>query len=592
MAARPRDRHPRTLLPAAAREPLARGRRGAGLGRPVPRLERAHHRGVLRAQHRRPPRRRRQPHPRHRQQLRAHLVQRRADAARLAGAAGARRGAGHRGGRPRQRGRPRRPRQRARPGLQPQIMPLATPARQGHAGALGPRGLPRAASAASPRGCGCRRRRSTTRRWRCWPRRASGSRSWRRPRPGACGRSAADDVGRGRRRASIPAAPISGAARAGCRSRCSSTTGPSRARSPSSACSSAARRFAAPAARGLLRRARLAAARALRHRRRVLRPPQPLRRDGAGLGPASSSTRTTPSRLTNYGAFLAAHPPTHEAQIHQRTSWSCAHGVERWRADCGCRVRGDWHQRWRGPLREALDWLRDLVDPFYEARAGRPLRDPWAARDDYVRVVLDRRPERSDAFLAAPQRGAARRRRAGWRSRRLLELQRNRLLMYTSCGWFFDEISGHRAGADPPLRGDGAAVPARPRRRPPRARVRQARWRRRPSNVADFGDGAEVYRRLVTPAVVDLRRVVAHYAITGLFDGAPGRRRRLRLPRARLDEAREASGGTALRIAHVRVESRDHRRDAGGDVRAAALRRPRLRPARCGPGRVTPPTTG
>ena len=144
--------------------------------------------------------------------------------------------------------------------------------------------------------------------------------------------------------------------------------------------------------------------------------------------------------LTNYGAFLAAHPPTHEAQIHQRTSWSCAHGVERWRADCGCRVRGDWHQRWRGPLREALDWLRDLVDTFYAERAAVHLRDPWAARDDYVRVVLDHEPAQLGSFLAAHQRApldAA----ARLEVRRLLELQRNRLLMYTSCGWFLDRKS-------------------------------------------------------------------------------------------------------------------------------------------------------
>ena len=111
------------------------------------------------------------------------------------------------------------------------------------------------------------------------------------------------------------------------------------------------------------------------------------------------------------------------------------------------------------PLREALDWLRDQIDPFFEARASAHLKDPWAARDAYVAVVLDRSAERLDAFFAAHARGPL---DAGARveARRLLELQRNRLLMYTSCGWFFDEISGHRARADPPVRGDGAPVPA------------------------------------------------------------------------------------------------------------------------------------
>jgi alpha-amylase/alpha-mannosidase (GH57 family) len=257
--------------------------------------------------------------------------------------------------------------------------------------------------------------------------------------------------------------------------------------------------------------------------------------------------------VTNYGAFLAAHPPTWQAEVHQRTSWSCAHGVARWQDDCGCRVRGDWHQRWRGPLREALDWLRDLVDPFYAARAGAYLRDPWAARDDYVEVRLDRRPAALDAFLHQHQRVPL---DAGARLavRRLLELQRNRLLMYTSCGWFFDEISGlesvqilrYAAMALQYLRdlGGGHHEPEL-----------EKRLGTAPSNVAQYGDGRAVYRRLVAPAIVDPRRVVAHYAITDLFADHPDDATVYAYRVARLDQGREAYGGTALRIAHVRVES-------------------------------------
>ena len=144
--------------------------------------------------------------------------------------------------------------------------------------------------------------------------------------------------------------------------------------------------------------------------------------------------------LTNYGAFLAAHPPRHEVEIREATSWSCAHGIERWRSDCGCRTRNDWHQRWRAPLRASLDWLRDEIDVFYEARAAGCLKAPWQARDEYIDVVLDRSPARLEAFLARHQRQAL---DAAGRLevRRLLELQRNRMLMYTSCGWFFDELS-------------------------------------------------------------------------------------------------------------------------------------------------------
>jgi alpha-amylase/alpha-mannosidase (GH57 family) len=257
--------------------------------------------------------------------------------------------------------------------------------------------------------------------------------------------------------------------------------------------------------------------------------------------------------VTSYGAFLAAHPPTHEAQIRQRTSWSCAHGVERWRADCGCRVRGDWHQRWREPLREALDWLRDLTDAFYASRAGVHLRDPVAARDEYVRVILDRSPAQLEAFLAAHQRApldAA----ARLETRRLLELQRNRLLMYTSCAWFFDEISGlepvqilrYAAMTLQYLRelGGGHHEPEFVKR-----------LAAAPSNVAEYGDGGEVHRRLVAPVMVDLRRVVAHYAITGLFTDHPEDAEVYAYRVVRLEEARDSAGGTALRIGHVRAES-------------------------------------
>jgi len=267
--------------------------------------------------------------------------------------------------------------------------------------------------------------------------------------------------------------------------------------------------------------------------------------------------------LTNYGAFLAANPATYEAQIHQGTSWSCAHGIERWRANCGCRVRGDWHQRWRGPLREALDWLRDQADALYEARGGVLFKDPWQARDEYVDVILDRRRDRLEPFLNRHLRMAPEP-VVRLEARRLLELQRNRLLMYTSCGWFFDEISGIEPVqilryAAMTLQyvddlGGGQLQPEFERR-----------LATAPSNVPSFGDGAEVYRRLVVPAVVDLRRVVAHYAITGLIDEHSDDATVYAYHVRRLDEARAAYGSTALRIGHVEVES-----DITGETREAA----------------------
>jgi alpha-amylase/alpha-mannosidase (GH57 family) len=255
--------------------------------------------------------------------------------------------------------------------------------------------------------------------------------------------------------------------------------------------------------------------------------------------------------LTNYGAYLEACPPAHEVEIHERTSWSCSHGVERWRSDCGCKTRGDWHQRWRGPLRGALDWLRDQVDAFYEARASDHLKDPWAARDAYVAVVLDRGPESLARFFARVQRApldAA----AQVEVRKLLEMQRHRMLMYTSCGWFFDELSGlepvqilkYAAMALQYLRdlGAGALEPEFVRR-----------LQAAPTNVRELPHGAEVYRRVIEPAVVDWRRVVAHHAVTGMFDEHPDDTRIYAWRVQRHDEARDAYGGTAIRVARVRV---------------------------------------
>ena len=144
--------------------------------------------------------------------------------------------------------------------------------------------------------------------------------------------------------------------------------------------------------------------------------------------------------LTTYGRFLAEHPPTRIARVMEGTSWSCAHGVDRWRGDCGCSTgeHPDWNQAWRTHLRDALDYVRDeLVDNF-ESRGATVLRDPWDARDHYIEVILG---GSIDSFLddhCRPGVTAEQRQLAV----DLLEIQHRAMLMYTSCGWFFDDIAG------------------------------------------------------------------------------------------------------------------------------------------------------
>jgi hypothetical protein len=257
--------------------------------------------------------------------------------------------------------------------------------------------------------------------------------------------------------------------------------------------------------------------------------------------------------LTNYGAFLAKHPPTYEVEIRERTSWSCAHGVERWRSDCGCRTRADWHQRWRAPLREALDWLRDQIDTFYESRASAFLKDPWQARDAYIDVILDRTPDGLATWLARHRR-ALLDADAQVATRGLLEMQRNRLLMYTSCGWFFDEISS----LEPTQNLKYAAMALQYLSDLGGGNLEDEFVRRleaAPSNVPALASGGQVYRSQIAPAAVDLRRVVAHYAISSLFADYPDEAPVYSWRVHRLDDSGDAYDGSRLKVGRVRVAS-------------------------------------
>jgi len=224
------------------------------------------------------------------------------------------------------------------------------------------------------------------------------------------------------------------------------------------------------------------------------------------------------AELTNYGWYLERHPPTHIAEIYENSSWSCVHGVERWRSNCGCNSGGHpgWNQEWRAPLRAAFDWLRDTVAPLYDEKAKELLKDPWAARDDYIDVILDRSPYNRDQFLA---RHAARQLNDPEKSRvwKLLELQRHAMLMYTSCGWFFDELSGIETVQVIEYAGRCAQLAEELFGTPQQAAFME-RLSAAKSNIPEHGDGGRIYRKFVQPAFVDLRKVGAHYAIRSLFE--------------------------------------------------------------------------
>lgn len=222
--------------------------------------------------------------------------------------------------------------------------------------------------------------------------------------------------------------------------------------------------------------------------------------------------------LTIYGEFLEKNPPDWEVQIIDNTSWSCIHGVERWKSDCGCNtgMHSDWNQQWRGPLREALDWLRDKMIGIYEKEAGRYTKDVWSLRDSYIKIILERVPENIRKIFA--ENGVKKLTKQDTiRLLKLLEMQRHAMLMYTSCGWFFDEISGIETVQVIQYAARAMQIVTELTGTNPEEEFVN-RLSKAPSNIEGIADGAEVYHRYVKPAVIDLLRVAAHYAISSLFE--------------------------------------------------------------------------
>jgi alpha-amylase/alpha-mannosidase (GH57 family) len=224
-------------------------------------------------------------------------------------------------------------------------------------------------------------------------------------------------------------------------------------------------------------------------------------------------------KLVNYGSFLEQFPPEYECEIADNTSWSCVHGVERWRSNCGCNGgKPGFNQLWRAPLRQALDELRDAVAPLTEQEGGKLFKDVWAARDGYIEVILDRTAESMERFLRAHEShilSEAERVRA----LEVMELQRHAQLMYTSCGWFFDDISGIEtvqviayAARVLQLARELFADQAAPLEPAFLARMAEAR-----SNGSSAGDGAQIYKACVATMELGLEQVAAHYAISSVF---------------------------------------------------------------------------
>ena len=259
-------------------------------------------------------------------------------------------------------------------------------------------------------------------------------------------------------------------------------------------------------------------------------------------------------RVTNYGEYLTLHPPSWEVEVHENTSWSCAHGVERWRANCGCHSGGQpgWTQHWRAPLRATLDWLQVTLDPLFEQQTYGLLGDPWAARNAYIDVLLERTTERIDAFFAQHAK-----RNLGQEEKtfalRLLEMQHHRLLMFTSCGWFFDEISGLEATQI--LRYAARAMELAKVWKPTLEAEFVDRLRPAPSNIREIGHGGQVYLQKVKPSRVDFPLVIANQAICRILEPDQCRSALPTIQITHSDYEEDAYGATALGVGRMVVRS-------------------------------------
>lgn len=222
------------------------------------------------------------------------------------------------------------------------------------------------------------------------------------------------------------------------------------------------------------------------------------------------------TRLTNYGEFRHLVPARWEVQIVENSSWSCAHGISRWRDDCGCNSGGrpGWNQRWRRPLRDALDWLRVQADRALESAGASLFVDPWAARDAYVDVVIAPPGAGAEARAQFLARHASRELTTEERVQALslMEMARHAMLMYTSCGWFFDELSGIETvqcmqyAARVAELIESAAGTRVEAELVDRLSVAQ-------SNLPEEGDGKKVWAQRVGPARIDPAKVAAHVAV-------------------------------------------------------------------------------
>lgn len=222
--------------------------------------------------------------------------------------------------------------------------------------------------------------------------------------------------------------------------------------------------------------------------------------------------------ITNYGEYLEKYRSDCEVDIKQASSWSCFHGVGRWKEDCGCSTGGHpgWNQKWRKPLRDALDYLRDELISIYEEQGKKYFNtDIWEVRNRYVDVILDRgdmnvKKFQKETFL--PNLSDEDKVKA----MELLEIQRQSMLMYTSCGWFFSEISGIETVQIMKYAARAMQLAAKFTDKNIEEHFLNILAEAK-SNIPEHGTGKDIFERFVKPSIVTAKQIASLWALSSLY---------------------------------------------------------------------------
>ena len=261
-------------------------------------------------------------------------------------------------------------------------------------------------------------------------------------------------------------------------------------------------------------------------------------------------------KITNYGEYLEKYRSNYEVDIKQASSWSCFHGVGRWKEDCGCSTGGHpgWNQKWRKPLRNALDYLRDELIQVFENEGTKYFEDVWEVRNKYISVILDRsriniekfqrenfRPNLSDEDKV--------------RAMELLEIQRQAMLMYTSCGWFFSEISGIETVQIMKYAARAMQVAARFTNKNLEEKFLEILSEAK-SNIPENGTGKDIFEKYVRPSVITLKQIASLWAITSLYQDIDDEENVYCYIVKREDYQKVQKGNSTLLLGHIEIQSR------------------------------------